>query len=35
MPNAGHYYSANIDEIMAEAIDWVVANGEAADAGAK
>ncbi len=35
MPKAGHYYSANIDDIMAEAVDWVVANGEAADGGTK
>jgi len=24
MPRAGHYYSANIDEIMREALDWLV-----------
>jgi dienelactone hydrolase len=34
MPKAGHFYSANIDAIMGEAIDWLVANGEASDAGA-
>jgi hypothetical protein len=34
MPKAGHFYSSNIDDIMGEAIDWVVAHGEAADAGA-
>ena len=28
MPKAGHYYSANIADIMREAIDWAVANGE-------
>ena len=28
MPKAGHFYSADIDEIMAEAVDWVIANGE-------
>jgi dipeptidyl aminopeptidase/acylaminoacyl peptidase len=33
MPRAGHFYSADIDTIMAEAIDWVIANGESADAG--
>jgi dipeptidyl aminopeptidase/acylaminoacyl peptidase len=25
MPGAGHYYSANIDDIMREAIEWVLA----------
>jgi predicted esterase len=25
MPKAGHYYSANIDDIMGEAVDWVLA----------
>ncbi len=34
MPKAGHYYSANIDAIMGEAIDWMLANGET-DGGAK
>jgi hypothetical protein len=33
MPKAGHFYSANIDAIMAEAIDWAIANGETSDAG--
>jgi alpha/beta superfamily hydrolase len=28
MPKAGHFYSSNIDEIMGEAIDWVLAQGE-------
>jgi len=32
MPGAGHYYSANIDDIMREAIDWLIAHG-ADDAG--
>lgn len=32
MPGAGHYYSANIDDIMREAIDWVLAQ-PASDAG--
>jgi len=31
MPKAGHYYSANIDALMGEAIDWVVRQGEVAD----
>jgi hypothetical protein len=26
MPRAGHYYSANIDELMEEAIDFLVAS---------
>jgi alpha/beta superfamily hydrolase len=33
MPRAGHFYSADIDTIMAEAIDWVIANGERVDGG--
>jgi hypothetical protein len=33
MPHAGHFYSADIDTIMGEAIDWVLTNGEAPDAG--
>ena len=34
MPGAGHYYSANIDDIMREAIEWLVAQpGEVADGG--
>jgi hypothetical protein len=27
MPKAGHWYSANIDEIMGDAIDWLLTNG--------
>ncbi len=34
MPGAGHYYSANIDDIMREAIEWLVAQpGDVADGG--
>jgi hypothetical protein len=35
MPKAGHFYSANIDDIMGEAIDWVLdpARTIAGDAG--
>jgi predicted esterase len=28
MPNAGHHYSADIDTIMAEALDFVAASGQ-------
>jgi len=28
MPKAAHYYSANIDALMGEAIDWVARGGE-------
>jgi hypothetical protein len=31
MPKAGHYYSADIDALMGQAIDWVVQQGEVAD----
>jgi pimeloyl-ACP methyl ester carboxylesterase len=27
MPKVGHWYSANIDEIMGDAIDWMLAQG--------
>jgi alpha/beta superfamily hydrolase len=30
MKNAGHYYSADIDALMGEAVDWVVRQGEVA-----
>jgi poly(3-hydroxybutyrate) depolymerase len=30
MPKAGHHYSANIDAIMAEAIDWLVSHDASA-----
>ena len=30
MQKAGHYYSADIDALMGEAIDWVVRQGEVA-----
>jgi predicted esterase len=33
MPKAGHYYSANIDDIMKEAMEWLLAQGDG-DAGA-
>jgi len=32
MPRAGHYYSANIDDIMREALAWLVRSDEAPDA---
>src|SRR5262249_9515267 len=32
MEKAGHYYSANIDALMATALDWVVRQGEGAAA---
>jgi predicted esterase len=35
MPRAGHYYSANIDDIMREALDWLVRSDEAPDADAQ
>jgi hypothetical protein len=28
MPGAGHFYSANIDQMMREAIEFVLAQGE-------
>jgi dipeptidyl aminopeptidase/acylaminoacyl peptidase len=28
MPKAGHWYSANIDEIMRDAMDWCIEQGE-------
>lgn len=34
MPRAGHYYSGNIDDIMREALAWLVRSGEGSpDAG--
>jgi hypothetical protein len=34
MPKAGHFYSANIDDIMREAIAWLLSFEDAADGGA-
>jgi hypothetical protein len=31
MPRAGHFYSANIDDIMREALDWLVRSPEGSD----
>jgi len=31
MKNAGHYYSADIDALMGEAVDWVIRQGEVAE----
>jgi hypothetical protein len=33
MPGAGHYYSANIDDIMREALEWVLAQPSDGDGG--
>jgi poly(3-hydroxybutyrate) depolymerase len=33
MPKAGHWYSANIEDIMSEAMEWLLAQGDG-DAGA-
>jgi hypothetical protein len=33
MPKAGHWYSANIDDLMKEAMEWLIAQGEG-DGGA-
>ena len=31
MSKAAHYYSADIDTLMGEAIDWVIRQGEVAE----
>jgi len=35
MPKAGHYYSANIDDIMREALAWLVRSDDTGDADAR